>query len=231
LTTQFCRADQYSPLVTILVVDTNPTLVRALSLQLRECGYRALGATSFHEAQRMWDAEQPQVLVADVRLAAYNGLHLLIRARAVRPEVTAIITSPVPDRVLADETQRLGGTFLVKPVDVGDIVTAIEDLSRVPRRRRCACDRQAADAVGAGSGGEFGACRLDAGSRRQPRPPLVAGLRSTENALASARAGAEPRARIGRFPSLRPNDLIGLRLGKHPRVPVVQRPRTWPFQG
>jgi DNA-binding NtrC family response regulator len=127
LTTQFCRADQYSPLVTILVVDTNPTLVRALSLQLRECGYRALGATSFHEAQRMWDAEQPQVLVADVRLAAYNGLHLLIRARAVRPEVTAIITSPVPDRVLADETQRLGGTFLVKPVDVGDIVTAIED--------------------------------------------------------------------------------------------------------
>lgn len=112
--------------MTILVVDTNPSLVRALALQLREYGYRVLEATSFREAQRLWDAEEPQVLVADVRLEAYNGLHLLIRARAVRPDITAIITSPAADRVLADETRRLGGTYLVKPVDAGDIVAAIE---------------------------------------------------------------------------------------------------------
>lgn len=126
LTTQSRPAGRYSPLVTILVVDSNPTQVRALAGPLRECGYQVLEATSFPEAQRIWDAEHPQVLVADVRLEAYNGLHLLIRARAVRPEVTAIITSPVPDRVLADETRRLGGTFLMKPVDVGDIVATIE---------------------------------------------------------------------------------------------------------
>ena len=112
--------------MTILVVDTNPSLVRALALQLREYGYRVLEATSFRDAQRLWDAEEPQVLVADVRLDAYNGLHLLIRARAVRPDITAIITSPAADRVLADETRRLGGTFLVKPVDAADIVTAME---------------------------------------------------------------------------------------------------------
>lgn len=126
LTTQLRRADSHSPLVTILVVDTDPTQVRALARQLRGCGYQVLEATSFPEAQRIWDAEHPQVLVADVRLEAYNGLHLLIRARAVRPDVTAIITSPVFDRVLADETRRLGGTLLMKPVDVGDIVATIE---------------------------------------------------------------------------------------------------------
>lgn len=124
------RADQYSPLVSVLVVDTNPCLVRALALQLREYGYRVLEATSFRDAQGLWDAEEPQVLVADVRLEAYNGLQLLIRARAIRPDVTAIITSPVADGVLADETRRLGGTLLVKPVDVGKIVAVIEQ--RVP---------------------------------------------------------------------------------------------------
>ena len=128
--TQSHRTDDYTPLVSILVVDTDPSQVRALGLRLRKRGYRVLEATSFGDAQRMWDAEEPQVLVADVRLEAYNGLHLLIRARAVRPEVTAIITSPVPDSVVADETRRLGGTFMVKPVDVGDIVNAIEH--RVP---------------------------------------------------------------------------------------------------
>jgi two-component system response regulator GlrR len=116
----------------VLVVDSNPSQVRTVGLLLRECGYRVLEATSFPDARRLWDAEQPQVLLADVRLEAYNGLHLFIRARAVNPDVTAIITSPVADRVLADETQRLGGTFLVKPVDVDEIVAAIE--RRVPVR-------------------------------------------------------------------------------------------------
>ena len=123
-------AGQPSPPKTILVVDTDPFQVRALAVQLRERGYRVLEAMSFREAQRTWDARKPQVLVADVRLEAYNGLHLLIRARAVRPDIKAIITSPVSDRVLAAETRRFGGTFLLKPLDVGDIVAAIE--GRVP---------------------------------------------------------------------------------------------------
>jgi two-component system KDP operon response regulator KdpE len=117
--------------MSILIVDTDPSQVRALALPLREHGYRVLEATSFREAQRMWDAEQPRALIADVRLEAYNGLHLLIRARAVRPDVTAIITSRVADRALADETRRLGGTFLVKPVEARDIVAAIEQRAPV----------------------------------------------------------------------------------------------------
>ena len=109
-----------------MVVDADPNQAGALALELRECGYRVLEATSYSEARRLWDAEQPQVLVADVRLEAFNGLQLLIRARGLRHDVTGIITSPVADRVLADETRRLGGTFLLKPVDVGAIVEVIE---------------------------------------------------------------------------------------------------------
>ena len=130
------RADRYSPLVTVLVVDSDASKVRALALPLRECGYRVLEATSFPDAIRLWDAEEPQVLVADVRLEAFNGLQLVIRARAARPDVTAIVTSPVADRVLADETRRVGGTFLVKPVVVDEIVAAIEHRVPVARYER-----------------------------------------------------------------------------------------------
>ena len=103
-----------------------------MAVLLRECGYRVVEATSYADARRLWDAEQPHVLLADVRLDAHNGLHLFIRAQAVNPDVTAIITSPVADRVLADETRRLGGTFMLKPVDIDEVVSAIE--RRVPVR-------------------------------------------------------------------------------------------------
>ena len=176
LKAQSRRADARSPLVTILVVDINPSHVWALAGQLRECGYRVLEATSFGEARQLWDAEDPQVLVADVRLEQYNGLHLLIRARAVRPDVTAIITSEVPDRVLADETRRLGGTFLVKPVEVGAIVSAIEQHRPVvaPASRVSLASliyREFHDADGAPAG----ARRPAHGSEREAPPPPSAG--------------------------------------------------------
>ena len=121
---------RYSTPVSVLVVDADPNQAGALAVQLRECGYRVIEATSYGDARRLWDAEQPQVLVADVRLDGFNGLQLLIRARAIRPDVTGIITSAVADRVLSDEIRRLGGTFLLKPVDLDAIVGAIEQ--RVP---------------------------------------------------------------------------------------------------
>ena len=111
-------------------MDADPDQASALALQLRDCGYRVIEATSYVEARRLWDAEQPHALVADVRLDGFNGLQLLIRARADRPDVTGVITSLVADRVLSDEVQRLGGTFLLKPVNVDQIVAAIEQ--RVP---------------------------------------------------------------------------------------------------
>ena len=40
------------------------------------------------------------MLIADVRLGQFNGLQLLLRARADRPDVTAVITCSFPDKVL-----------------------------------------------------------------------------------------------------------------------------------
>ena len=110
---------------TALVVDTDTGSVRALASLLRGRGYSVLEATSFLDGRRLWDAEHPEVLVADIRLGAFNGLQLLIRAREDRPDLVAVITSPVPDTVLADEARRFGGTFFVKPVQPERMLEAI----------------------------------------------------------------------------------------------------------
>lgn len=119
------------PRSTALVVDTDPIYVRGLASMLRDHGYSVLEATSFQEARRLWDAEHPQILVADIRLGSFNGLQLLIRARGERSDLTAVITSPVADNVLAEEARRFGGTFFVKPVEPQRMLAAIGQLPTV----------------------------------------------------------------------------------------------------
>jgi DNA-binding NtrC family response regulator len=114
-----------------LIVDVEPRSLYELSTAFRAAGYRTFGATSFADAKRLLVTEQPQVLVADVRLGEFNGIQLLILAREVRPGISAVITNACVDSVLADETHRLGGTFVVKPLAFRELLEAVEKRSRL----------------------------------------------------------------------------------------------------
>ena len=113
----------------VLIVDTDPQNVRALVAAFRSRGCEPLEATSFEAAKRMWIAEQPPMLVADIRLGQFNGLQLLLRAKADRPDVVAAITCATPDTVLQAETRRFGGRFFVKPIVPDEVcATLLSDL-------------------------------------------------------------------------------------------------------
>jgi DNA-binding response OmpR family regulator len=109
-----------------LLVDTELRVLHDFAEALRCEGYDVLPATSFQEGKRLWMHHHPGVLVVDVRLGEFNGLQLLMRARADRPDLHAIITCPFADPVLEAEARRFGGDFLVKPIDPMQIVAAIE---------------------------------------------------------------------------------------------------------
>ena len=114
----------------VLVVDADSESVRALGAAFRGRGCEPLEATSFEEAKRLWIAEHPPMLIADVRLGQFNGLQLLLRAKADRPDVVAVITCAIDDKVLEAETRRFGGTFVVKPVTADEIcATLLRSLS------------------------------------------------------------------------------------------------------
>ena len=100
----------------VLIVDSDPGVVSELSALIKSRGCEVLEATTFEEAREIWSRERPEMLIADVRLGKFNGLQLLLRARADRPGVAAIITSPIRDVVLEADTQRFGGHFVVKPL-------------------------------------------------------------------------------------------------------------------
>lgn len=117
---------------TALVVDSDSRCVRTLAMALRREGMDVLEATSFQEGKSFILSQPPDILVVDIRLGQFNGLQLLMRAQVDRPDIQAIITSPVPDPVLEAETRRFGGIFMIKPIDPVHVVEAVRQ--SVPTR-------------------------------------------------------------------------------------------------
>jgi DNA-binding response OmpR family regulator len=113
-------------------------------------GFHVTVADNFHEAlERM--RVPPTLLMADIRLGEFNGLHLVLRGKAARRDLAAIVTSAVADSVLQSEAEQLGATFVQKPTSTEELRAAIcrtllrtgTDPIRPPFERR-QVDRRAA---------------------------------------------------------------------------------------
>ena len=72
------------------------------------------------EVQRLGvttDKTSPDLLIADERLGAFNGLHLILRGRAEHPTMRAIVATAVKDPCVEAEASRMHALCLVKPLD------------------------------------------------------------------------------------------------------------------
>jgi len=102
----------------ILVVDDDSAARTGLMALLKSAGYAVTGAASFEKATKALASSTPDLLVADVRLAAFNGLHLLHRSRETHPQMASIVISGYPDPAIEREAQQAGAAaFLLKPLD------------------------------------------------------------------------------------------------------------------
>ena len=112
----------------VLVVDADPTDRSSTVLLLEAAGYRVASAGGFDEAKLLLASEVPDLLITDLRLGSYNGLHLVLRSRCDHPGMAALVVSGYPDPVLEAEAQRQNASFLLKPLLEGDLLAAITRL-------------------------------------------------------------------------------------------------------
>jgi DNA-binding NtrC family response regulator len=80
---------------------------RALTALLCGAGYETTAAASFEEARHALD-KRPDLLIANLRLGAFNGLHLFIRGRADNPDMAALITIGPEDASIQAEAMLFG---------------------------------------------------------------------------------------------------------------------------
>lgn len=109
------RSTANYPVGFILVVESDPgELAQTVDL-LSAAGYQVVAASRFEEAKHVLAHAPPSLLIADVKLGAYNGLHLIVRSHVEHPEMGAILTNDLFDPVLKAEAERLGALYLSRP--------------------------------------------------------------------------------------------------------------------
>jgi DNA-binding NtrC family response regulator len=92
---------------------------------LMSLGLRVTATDNFKRAQSLVVAQPPTVLVAEIRLGAYNGLHLALLGRSMRPHMAQLLMSRFHDEVLQRDTDALGATFLRKPMTTEQLIGAL----------------------------------------------------------------------------------------------------------
>jgi DNA-binding NtrC family response regulator len=111
--------------LSILVVEPAlDELVRTVAA-LTQAGFHVTAAEGFPQAKHLLTPQAPAVLLTSLRLGCYNGLHLVVRGKAVQPKMAAIVTSSQADAVLQVEAEALGATFVVRPVTTDQLIASI----------------------------------------------------------------------------------------------------------
>lgn len=114
-----------SSLFTALLVDPDHVDRVSAHAALAEAGFQVIATNNYQDAEDVLLARPPLILVTAVRLGAHNGLQLAVRGQAKRPRMAVVITSSVPHPEIQADTERLGGTFVLKPVGCEDFLAAV----------------------------------------------------------------------------------------------------------
>lgn len=109
----------------ILIVDDNTSTRGELAKLLADAGFETLTAGTVPDAMRVLSTAQPNLLITEIRLDTYNGLHLI--AMAPKP-IPAIVITGYADRAVEVDARRLGAEYLSKPVSPGELYGAIQRL-------------------------------------------------------------------------------------------------------
>ena len=112
-----------SPPCAVLLVQHDRARLERLVTDLRQFGIDAHGVQSFEGGREQLVRRRWNVLVADVRLAAFNGLQLAVRVRATQPSVVVIMTDGDEDPALEVEAARLSAHYV--PHATVDVITML----------------------------------------------------------------------------------------------------------
>lgn len=102
----------------VLVVSPSPNLSRALARAVRRTGYQLVVAGTF-EAAKARLADRPGLIITELKLGAYNGLHL-----ALRGSVSGIPAIVVADKAFEHDVEHAGAVWVSPETVVSSDLTA-----------------------------------------------------------------------------------------------------------
>jgi len=92
---------------------------------LTDAGHRVAWVDTFADALSLSAADAPDMMIAALRLGAYNGLHLLMQVRARDPNFRVVIVCDDSD--FTTDISRFGARHVPKPIDPQVLTTVVSE--------------------------------------------------------------------------------------------------------
>lgn len=121
----------------ILVLDDDEHTLSGIVELLRDQGHHVTGAATYDAAKRLLAVTAFDLLVTDVRLRSFNGVHLVMQTHRDHPEMAVIIITGYEDPMIELEANRYHADLVRKPIKAADFTRLVDrKLSKVRRQRR-----------------------------------------------------------------------------------------------
>jgi len=118
---------------TLLIIDDDDVVRASIAAYLEDSGFKVLQANNGVQGLELFDREQPDLLLCDLRMPQIDGLELIRRINGKASEIPVIVLSGAGVMSDAVEALRLGAAdYLIKP---------LEDLAVLEHSVRRALDR------------------------------------------------------------------------------------------
>ncbi|HMJ58585.1 MAG TPA: response regulator [Gemmatimonadales bacterium] len=125
---------------TVLVVDDEEGIRKALERFLTRLGYQVAVAANATEALERLAADRPQTMLCDIRMPDTSGVELLPKVLAQDPDLAVIMLTAIDEPRTAIECLKLGAyDYLIKPVDLDELELALQ---HALRQRQLELDRR-----------------------------------------------------------------------------------------
>ena len=114
---------------TLLLVDDEPNILRALNRLLRREGYKILTAQSGADALQLLQEHAVDVLITDQRMPVMSGTELLARVKEQYPHIVRMMLSGWLEATTIMEAVNVGHIykFIAKPWDDEELRLLIKD--------------------------------------------------------------------------------------------------------
>ncbi len=122
----------------ILIVDDDEALCELMAESLRHAGYNVRTAENGMDALFAMEAQQPSVMILDLRMPLLDGWELSEELRTWDVDVPVIVVSGASTDVAATAQQMGAVDFLKKPFDLNELVDKVDRLILTHRPRKSA---------------------------------------------------------------------------------------------
>ncbi|MBR9977145.1 MAG: sigma-54-dependent Fis family transcriptional regulator [Bacteroidetes bacterium] len=118
------------------LVEDEDSLRISLADDLRDAGYRIDAFSSAVAAYDVFQSEQPDVIITDIKMPGMSGIDFLEKVKAVAPGTEVIVITAHGSVASAVEAMKLGAyDYLTKPFESDELLLAMRRIEELVRLR------------------------------------------------------------------------------------------------